>query len=338
MVQSGQAIQQVVETDNAKGIASIFPSVHPEDKHTTDAVVAKAIEGPCETRVIYRSLVAGETVKLLLTGRPTYDVDQNWIGYVWSKTILPESTSGDRALLALLEHNLFSQKDQEYDVPTISFDLDGCLANRAQAILDLITANNPFAMYDWRRMNCTGDCEQCSSCICINPQSGSSLFTALTVTDYQRAQNEALNTPNFWTNIEPYDAEELQTIGYQMAGGRYAAVFVANRANLNFKGFAGDARLQSIKWLEDHGIVGALGVSCCSANKVLELLIRNVRYHIDDDVEEVAKCRAAGIEAFLLNRPWNKTAKCEYRVNSVTQFLEIAVPAPVEDLHYAAFA
>ena len=58
-----------------------------------------------------------------------------------------------------------------------------------------------------------------------------------------------------------------------------------------------------------------------------ELLTRGVQFHLDDDPDEVVHARAAGIEAFLLTRPWNQNAECgEPRVASVQQFLDITVP------------
>ena len=36
--------------------------------------------------------------------------------------------------------------------------------------------------------------------------------------------------------------------------------------------------------------------------------------------------RAAGIEAFLIDRPWNRHEECAWRVRSIQQFLDIVAP------------
>jgi hypothetical protein len=98
-----------------------------------------------------------------------------------------------------------------------------------------------------------------------------------------------------------------------------------------------DADAQSLAWLEGswasqylretYALTGHLGGCFSALDKVSELLHRGVQYHIDDNPGTVELLRKAGIEAFLLDRPWNQREICEWRVDSIEQFLDIVAPS-----------
>ena len=157
--------------------------------------------------------------------------------------------------------------------------------------------------------------------------------------DIGAARQMAFETPRFWSGIEPFDEGDLNMIRDQIQTQRYAAYFIATRRDLDTPGILADARLLSLAWLERHSIEGYAGTIFDAYDKARALLSRNVQYHIDDDPREVMRLRSFGIQAYLVNRPWNLDAECPYRVNSVREFLELVVPLselPVDDLEEIA--
>lgn len=204
-----------------------------------------------------------------------------------------------------------------YRRPTVSFDLDGTLANTVQSLLDIASELHPEVIYGWEDVR-------------VSLPNMVDLIGA--------ARKRALEIPHFWENIEAFDSEEMSMIADQIEAGRYAAVFVSTRQDLQTPGDCGDARILSAAWLNKNGVHGWAASKFTAKDKVADLIAREVQYHVDDDPEVVQPLRTVGIEAFLVTRPWNEHVHCAWRVDSVSQFLEIVAPpiftedAQIDDL------
>jgi hypothetical protein len=226
-------------------------------------------------------------------------------------------------------------EEARWQVPTISFKIDGVLANHIQPILDhaLISgARNVHSSYSWRDVTCYGECYGCcDSCVCFS-RIAHTYPAPLSREEYFDAYLTAVQNGNFWRQLAPFSTTDLQYLSDQMHAGRFAALFISSRQAAGPRDFYADPRTQTIGWLHDHDLSHFLGLKFTEGARVSEYLIeRRPDYHLEDEYREVMAARDAGIEAFLIDRPWNAKLPCSYRVGSIMEFLWTVVPNRNDD-------
>jgi hypothetical protein len=118
-----------------------------------------------------------------------------------------------------------------------------------------------------------------------------------------------------------------------MTEGLMTGYFVSMRPHTNSLG--SDARFCTRIWLEGFGIHSAQGVIVgTDFNRTRLLKSLGCNAHLDDQANHIDALTKAGMNAYLLDRPWNQHYKIdpEHRVCSIDQFLERAV-APLLSEH-----
>jgi hypothetical protein len=196
-------------------------------------------------------------------------------------------------------------------VPTISLELNGVLANHFAAVLT-IGYQNTNRFFDWRslRGNERESGEPFSPC-------------RFTLDDMDCFKRRAAETPDFWVDLPPFSRQDMELVGEVCESGAVAIFFVSDRRDCAGQSpLLADARMQSLAWLNKYGIHNYMGTDFACGNKLATLRLHAVEYHLDDDPHEVVQLRAAGIQAFLLTRPWNEDVRSPFRVDSVSDYLD----------------
>jgi PAS domain S-box-containing protein len=299
--------------------------LHPDDRSRVGREMVRRHVNQCgssyDTRIVTKS---GEVKVMRSTTVASFSESGEFQGFTGKLTDITNRVAGKYCphFLDCVEKRPAAIIPNHH-APTVSFDMDGTLCNTYQALLDILTEQNPVDSYSWQELFCSGNCRRCGTCMCES--SGDASLSSRRILAGKR---RAHRTPRFWETIEPFDEDDLKLIRDQLQIQLYAAVFVATRRDLDTPDELADARLLSASWLARYEIAGYVGTCFDAPDKARELLLLNVQYHLDDDPRDVARVRELGIEAFLVSRPWNLDADCAYRVDSVAQFLEIVAPMP----------
>jgi uncharacterized HAD superfamily protein len=209
-------------------------------------------------------------------------------------------------------------------LPRLAFDIDGVLASFQGLFLDSMNrvCGTSYEIKDWVKYDLAG-----------NP---------FTKEQFDAAWKEVLVTPNAWRILEPCGDIDFYEINTEMGMAIYNGYFVTKRRDLEETDYnhgykhMRDANYLTRMWLEDHGIKNYTSViSTASTVRVDMLKLIEADAYIDDWGEQFLKCRAAGINAYLIDRPYNQDIDTHYRVYSVEEFIDKALG---RDLHYQAGA
>ena len=194
-------------------------------------------------------------------------------------------------------------------LPTVTFDVDGVLANFIQGMFDLLTPLT-LKFCDWH------DCTHWDTV-----QSG-----LLTPEECEKAWRLVLNEPYFWATIEPFEDVDFQTLNTHMEVGEFVGYFVTSRFDLDTPNYVGDARFLTQCWLQKQGLKAHAGVVVQRNQSRADLLYGlGSDYHLDDIGDNYLSLCAAGIQAYLLDRPWNRYLGTSDRVCSIEEFLNRTV-------------
>ena len=317
---------------------SLMRSIHPDDLLRVQQEKQTALDDPRPFQSQFKvNTRDGRVLNILAAGHPIYNASGivlGWLG-TWSDITgqAPRVFQSPLSVLKVAPRLVSEQRA----VPLVSFDMDGTLCNTYQSWFDAATETAFLDTYDWQDIHCGGSCQICTSSVCLSGN-GPKVAGRLSRKEIEHYKQVCLNTPDYYSMIEPFDPSDLELIKYSIEGGRILAGFIATRTKpTSEKGiFAVDADVQSLAWLEGswashesrstYSITGYLGTCFSARDKVRELVHRGVTYHLDDDAATVELLRAADIEAFLIDRPWNRHNDCAWRVESVEQFLDIVAP------------
>lgn len=193
-------------------------------------------------------------------------------------------------------------------LPTVSFDIDGVFANFIQAFLDKLTERTGL-VYSWRDM------------VDYHPVKAGLLNDE----EYVWTWDNVMRKANFWSTIEPFDDIDFDYLDTLMETGQMVGYFVTRRAHLHTPHHIGDARYLTASWLKRQGIVNSTAVLAGYFDRLELLRLLDVDYHLEDYDVEFKRLRAEGINAYLIDRPWNRQVQTEYRVKTIEEFLQKTV-------------
>ena len=131
-------------------------------------------------------------------------------------------------------------------VPTVSIDVDGTLCNILQGLMDKAVEINPIEVFDWRQAVCARDCRKCGSSVCVEEN----CLSRSGKTNLVAAKDLAFKTAGFYEDLEPFAAEDMDLLKWHLLARRFACYFVATRRDVDAAGELGDARMQTLAWLE----------------------------------------------------------------------------------------
>lgn len=192
----------------------------------------------------------------------------------------------------------------ETRLPVVSSDVDGVWANWTQAILDLQGKGHNWQewtnWYPWK--------------IEPEPIMGEGQFKALFA--------ETIKTPEFHRRgLKLFQGMSTARVQDSLDSSEYLLYLVTHRPNIDSDEGITDACRLTQQWFADQGITNPTGVIAGHHNRTDLLKLLEVDYHIDDYGDEFLKLRDAGINAYLIDRPWNRYIETEYRVASFDEFL-----------------
>lgn len=204
-------------------------------------------------------------------------------------------------------------------LPRISFDIDGTLAD----------FTGPFSILASRLTGRTIT----PAWPCYDPRGEDQLFSR---EEWAATWEQVFRTDMFWASLPVLAQADLSLIDTLMLSGAFLGYFVTRRPDLHTS-FHADAGYQTLTWLAFNGVHNQAGIVCQpDMNRVEVLKALRVDHHLDDLAEQFLELRAAGIDCWLIDQPWNRHIDAgPYRVSSTTEFLSKvlgmanpAVPGP----------
>jgi hypothetical protein len=201
--------------------------------------------------------------------------------------------------------------------PVITFDCDGVLANFTKKFTDLV--NSLFGMSytpDWPDYDA---------------------LTFMTREHWERGLALVQADPYFWSFLEPYSDTPFKKIGAMLFEGAFTGYVVSRRSSSTDADPAAHTRY----WLHEQGLTHLQGVIVGMQDRAVLLSLLECDAHLDDYGQQVLDLRARGVNAYLLDRPWNQDTLInpEFRVFSVDEFLERVVapflPAEVAKTYFS---
>lgn len=195
----------------------------------------------------------------------------------------------------------------------LAFDIDGVFANFAQAFINLVNEkfDTHITFEEWDTYG--------------SPTAHGPCFTD---EQWRYGWDTFLNTPRFWFNLEAFEPYTMKLLGELASYGEVLLYFTTRRRDLTAgEPHERDCRLLTKWWLNKYGITDAQAVIAGWQNRVDLLKQLEIDAYIDDYAPQVEQCMAAGINTYLINRPWNRKESCSApRVDSVAHFLDIVDP------------
>jgi uncharacterized HAD superfamily protein len=201
-------------------------------------------------------------------------------------------------------------------LPRLAFDVDGVFANFQQGFLDLVNA----------RFGTTITTDQWTQYLdIIGPNAACPIFTK---EQWDYGWEKLKITPFFWANLKPFPNVDWDQLELDMATFQFNGYFITKRCDLNTQEL-GDSNALTRIFFEKYGIENATAIiSCLGKNRIALLKELAVDAYIDDWGEQFLEAREAGINAFLLNQPFNQHVDTPYRVYSIQEYVDRAMGRP----------
>lgn len=265
----------------------------------------------------------------------TFEEKQPWAYYTWSG--FPQFSPAGEFVGYIFSFDFFSFEDEETRgkrpklytdttcpktkhprrMPTVTFKVDGVLANITQRMLDhrVLTGIGDSGEYDWRKYN-TSVLDACSYCPFLR-----------TDDSLRRLEASVSRDEYLWSTLEPFPDIDFEFINNGMAQGDYVGHFIGSRFFLDTPGRNGDPRYLTRLWLQDRGIRDAQSVETdiCASKRPWHMRSIGTDYALTDDPDLFLEARILGIQTFLIDRPWNHDLETGLRVSSPQEFLERTV-------------
>jgi uncharacterized HAD superfamily protein len=192
-------------------------------------------------------------------------------------------------------------------VPRLAFDMDGVVANFAAGFLSLVNQRFQLTLsYDqWRSYDPVMD-------------------GLMTQEQWDAGWEMLRSTPLFWAHLPCFRSTPFNSINEDMRNFVYNGYFVTRRQDTDLaESGPQDSNIQSRIWLEQNGITEASSIIAVHHSDRINLLKAiGVDAYVDDYPEQFLACRAAGIRAYLIDRPWNQGVDTPYRVFTLQQFID----------------
>lgn len=141
----------------------------------------------------------------------------------------------------------------------------------------------------------------------------------LTEAQWNNVFQNLMAIDNFWTMLPAFDENVAPLREYIAAHGSYDVYFVTARPDCE----GGSAKSMTSLWLMDHGLpFHNLVMAGSHAAKPGILQQYGINAHLDDYAPTIAACQGLpGLRAYVLDRPYNYSAKELPRVHSVAEYL-----------------
>ena len=194
-------------------------------------------------------------------------------------------------------------------LPAVSFDVDGTLANFLETFLGHIMEVSGKVI-DWSEVTKI-------------PIEGNGLVTHEEV---ERAWDLFNHTPFSWAMLTPFKDVNFNLLDTYMEVGEFLGYIVTRRPDLKTPYNISDARYLTLSWLQKYGLRNLSGIVIDYGKDRADVLSNlGIDAHLDDDPKVFERLIDRGINAYLINRPWNKHVDTDKRVYTVTEFLDKAV-------------
>lgn len=203
-------------------------------------------------------------------------------------------------------------------IPRVTVEVDGVIANRVQAMLDVDVFTDLSAPASWLEI----------------------LNRKLFVSDPDRLKR-CLSQPGFYQNISRYDDFDAEVLENDLDQGTLKLYCLCNRPDLVLEHSElpeqMDAEYQTRIWLHHGaGLRSINGLFTDVADKVSKILDLRADLHVDSDLSAFTACEDAGIPALLWDRPWNQALATDKRISSVGDVLRyLGVDGDRTQLEYA---
>jgi hypothetical protein len=306
--------------------------IHPDDRIRTIDSYLGAVERKEPFICEHRLLTAAKDWKWVATaGRPQYEPGNpdDVVGYIGSVRVM--EVPGQATPFAEVEKDWIrcrmAARSSEAR-PTVSFGIDGVFANNVQHMIDTfhMQGTRQFRhLTDWRLVtNRLPD--MCSLCPHLPEEDRAEINEGV-----RRALQASEEAEQVWLNMDSFWSPDMfGKINDSMKYGEIVGYAFASRYFLQGgRGSNNDSRVQTRQWLEDHGLTALNGVlpDICRLKRTDEARKLGVEYHIDDDPQIVLEMQNAGICAYLMDMPWNRSAFSPFRVSNPVDFVESIVSA-----------
>lgn len=205
-------------------------------------------------------------------------------------------------------------------IPSVAMMIDGVLANRAQYGLDLLVEhgiNGYHGVVDADKLDYPLPPLYCSRDVKELPP------------DLAQVRRLVTSTPHYWLHVPAYEDVNFPCLRSHIHEGAFLAHFIAFRFPLDTTDglqAAADHRQQTRMWLDlqfgQSGVVAdSINADLCPDELVAWLKMIRADYFLTANNTDAFAARAAGIEAYVLDRPWNRGVRLPFRVPTVCDFL-----------------
>lgn len=197
------------------------------------------------------------------------------------------------------------KENEENRLPRVTSDVDGVWANFTELMCQLHNKKYGTDIH-WTEWNTWKPWEN-------DPP-------LMTQKQSQEHFETAFNMPDMYRHLDIFYDVDPKKVQKDLDNNLYLLHFVTHRANLIAdEGILDSCRLTQL-WFQDHGLVPT-GVIAGHQERYELLQQLESDYHLDDYGDEFLKLRKKGINAYLIDRPWNQDIDTEYRVKSFDEFL-----------------
>lgn len=193
----------------------------------------------------------------------------------------------------------------------LGFDIDGVLANFVNGFLGLVNVAccKNYQPGDW------------------TDYGGKDGPAFMLPEQWHKGWAYVSKTPDFWARLEPLPGTDFDLLDRQMDAMEYHGFFFTKRMNLDqaSEGVQ-DAAWQTRTWLNMQGLNNYTSLTCTkSGDRVAQLKAMEIDAYIDDWGDQFLKVLDAGIDAYLIDRPYNREVITDKRVTSVHEFVSRAI-------------
>ena len=212
-------------------------------------------------------------------------------------------------------------------VPTVAIEIDGALCDLYGSLYEMLVLDNPSLLrarpYTDVIRDLAESCPMANFCQKRTERCGAA--TSL----LQRAYELAEARPYFYLSLTAAAGEqEIRCLDDFMTSRDGVVYAVATRRDLpgDVPAIVCDARVAAQDWLWERGLRNFIGIRpdiACRRQKVAKLLEWKVDFHLTSLPSDLDMMSAAGIRAYLVDRPWNRDFDTPWRVDNIEAFLDL---------------
>ena len=283
--------------------------VHPEDRPILNEAIAETLETGADTVINQRMLARDGQYHRVVGNRHAH--------YLPNGDLMCYQVSfRDADLCSPIPVN---PAPRLHRVPRVGFDVDAVLRNATQVILDVAAQEDVpgyGSIFDWKR--CYTEmphfCRRCAAYIGDGPEVIDSCDSIL---------NQALlSNQELFANALAYPGVDFYSLN-QAVKNNDITLYLVNSSHT----LGDDIRMRD--WLRSYELTEyqVLLPEYCQQDKADFLRQNQLDFFLTDKLELVTQLRAFGVEAFLIDRPWNRHIEMPFRLHSLDEFLAETVYA-----------